>query len=98
MLLHLLLVREKEKLYVTQIVKAHAQTKMTITLSCVKSDLKDGCVSGFCYDIKSCEALENSVEVIIHVLMHFYFSSRILRTSDTACRRQYSVKHIFLSL
>lgn len=80
MLLHFLLVREKEKLYVTQILKAHGETKMTITLSCVKADLKDGCDSGFCYDIKSYEALENGMEVIIHVLRHFYFSSRILRT------------------
>lgn len=33
----------------------------------------NGWVTGFSFDVKSCGALENGVEVIIHAFIHFYF-------------------------
>lgn len=54
--------------------RAYAQTKIIITQSYVKTGLFiDGCDLRFSYNYKSCGTMENGVEMIIHVLMHFYF-------------------------
>lgn len=54
--------------------RAYPQTKIIITQSYVKTGLFiDGRDLRSSYNYKSCGTMENGVEMIIHVLMHFYF-------------------------
>lgn len=66
--------RKGKALYDLRLSRAYPQTKIIITQSYVKTGLFiDGCDLRFSYNYKSCGTMENGVEMIIHVLMHFYF-------------------------